>query len=107
MGLHELGHDLVLAGELGFELLDLGLLGIFDGLRLATVFKDGMAVLEEFLLPAVEHGGGDAELIANGRDGYGLEQVPLEGSDLLLRGEVTTFSVHLGTSVQVMLTRTE
>ena len=54
MGLHELGHDVILACELGFELLDLLVLGILDGLALATVVEGGMAVLEELLEPAVE-----------------------------------------------------
>jgi hypothetical protein len=65
VGLHELGHDLVLALELGFELLDFLVLGILDGLGLATILEEGVAVLEEFFLPAVEEGGRDVEVIVS------------------------------------------
>ena len=54
MLLQEFGEDLVFALQLGFELLDLALLGVLDGLGLAVVLKNGVAVLEELLLPAVE-----------------------------------------------------
>ena len=50
MGLHELGHDLVLARELGFELLNLLVFGVFDGLGVAAILEEGVAVLEELLL---------------------------------------------------------
>jgi len=63
--------------------------------------------LEELFLPAVEERGRNAELIADGGHGDVFKQVPLEGGDLLLGGEVTTFAVHDGASVQVRLTRTE
>ena len=107
MGFHELGHDLVLARELGFELLDFLVLGVFDGFGLAAIFKEGVPVLEELFLPAVKEGGRDAEFIADGGDGNAFEEMPLEGRDLLLGVEMTTFVVHDGTSVQVRLTRTE
>ncbi len=64
MGFHQLGHDLVLAGQLGFELFDLAFLGVLDGLALAAVVEGGMAVLEELLEPGVELGGVDVEFIA-------------------------------------------
>ena len=70
-------------------------------------WKRCVSVLEELFLPAVEEGGRDAELIADGGDGDAFEQMALEGSDPLLRRDVTTFAVHDGTSVQVRLTRTE
>ena len=55
MGFHELGHDLVLAVQLGFELLDLLAVGIVAGLGFAAVGLEGqVAVLEELLEPAVE-----------------------------------------------------
>ena len=86
MGLHELGHDLVLARELGFELLDLLVLGILDGLGVTAILEEGVAVLEELLLPAVKERWRDAELIADGGDGDAFEEMPLEGRDLLLGG---------------------
>ena len=72
-----------------------------------TILKEGVAVFEEFFLPAVEEGGRDAQLVAQGGDGDAFEQMPLEGGDLLLGHEMTTFAVHDETSVQVRLTRTE
>ena len=60
----------------------------------AAVLEEGVAILEEFLLPAVEESGRDAEIIADGGDGDAFEQMPLEGGDLLLRPDMTTFAVH-------------
>src|ERR1700722_3232459 len=93
--------------DLGFELLDFLDVGILGGLGLAAVLEEGVAVLEEFFLPAVEEGGRDAEAIADGGDGDAFEQMAFEGRDLFLGGEMPTFAVHDGTSVQVRLTRTE
>ena len=91
---HEFGHDLVFAGELGLELLDLLDIGIFEGFGLAAVLEGDMAVVEELFLPAVEEGRRDAELIAEIGDGDLFEEVPFKGGDLLLGGEMTTFAVH-------------
>ena len=44
MSFHELGHDFVLASELGFELFDLAVLAVLGGLGLAAVVKGGVAV---------------------------------------------------------------
>jgi hypothetical protein len=72
---HELSHDFVLAYQLGFELLDLALLGIFHGLGLATVVEGGMAVLEEFLEPAVELVRVGVQFIAQVRDGNLVDEM--------------------------------
>jgi hypothetical protein len=82
--LHQLGHDLVLAYELGFEMLDLLVLGILDCFGRATVLKTDVAVFEELFLPVVEDRGRDAELIAEGGGGDAFEQMPLEARYLLL-----------------------
>ena len=83
MGLHELGHDLIFACELGFELLDLLVLGVLDGFGLAAILEEGVAIFEGLLLPAVKERGCDAELIADRGDRDAFEQMPLEGRDLL------------------------
>jgi hypothetical protein len=44
--LHQLGHDLVFALELGFELFDLLVLGVLDGLGLAAVVEGCFASAE-------------------------------------------------------------
>src|SRR6266478_7960230 len=108
MGLHELGHDLVFAGKLSFEVLDLLLLGILDGLGSAAIGKSQMAVLEELLLPVVELIDLEPEFLAEIGDRDFVEQVTFEDGDLVGAGKVTTrLLVHGRTSVQVMLTRTE
>src|SRR5271154_6340899 len=104
---HELAEHGVLALELGFETLDLVVLGVLDGLALAAVGEGQMAVLEELLEPVVELVGVDVEFIAQIRNGDLVDEVPLEDGDLLVIGEMTTLLVQDGTSVQVMLTRTE
>src|SRR5579885_1667710 len=109
MGLHELGHDLVLASKLGFELLDLLVLGVLSGPGLAAILEREMGVLEEVPLPLVEECRVDLELIAQVRDRDGLQEVALDDGDLLLGREMTARLLvgHGGTSVQVMLTRTK
>ena len=90
MGLHELGHDLVFADELGFELFDLLLLSVFDGLGLAAVVEGGLAVLEELLEPGVDLVGVELEFIAEVGDGDLVDEVTFEDGDLFGAGEVTT-----------------
>ena len=104
---HEFGEDGVLALELGFEEIDFLLLGIIDGLGLATVVESGMAVFEELLEPGVDLVGKEVEFIAKVGDGDLVEEVTLEDGDLLGAGEVTTWLAHGGTSDGVMLTRRE
>ena len=88
MGFHELGHDLVLAGQLGFELFDLLVLGVFGGLGLAAVVEGGVSVLEELLEPRVELGGVKVVFLTQVGDGDLVEQVALEDGDLLGPGEM-------------------
>jgi hypothetical protein len=92
--LHEFGQDFILALQLGFELLDLALLGVLDRLGLAVGLEGSVAVLEELPLPAVEQVGGDARLIAEIGDGRFFEKVAFEDGDLLGGGKVTTRLVH-------------
>jgi hypothetical protein len=54
--LHEFDEDLILALELGFELFDLALLGILDGLGLAAVVEGQVSILEEQALPLMNLG---------------------------------------------------
>ena len=91
---HEFAEDGVLALELGFELLDLVVLGVLDGLGLAAIVEGGMTVLEELLEPGVELVGVEAELIAQVRNGDLVDEVPLEDGDLLGAGKVTTLLGH-------------
>ncbi len=51
---HEFGEDLVLALELGLELLDLVILGILGSPRPPAIVEAGRGVLEEEPLPGIE-----------------------------------------------------
>ena len=73
----------VLLVEFGFELLDLGLLGLFDALGLAAVGEVEVSVLEELLEPVMELGGVDVEFIAQVGDWDLVDEVPFEDGDLL------------------------
>jgi hypothetical protein len=90
---HELGHDLVFALDLGFELLDLDVLGAVDGLALAILGKGEVTVLEELALPDVEEVRRDLELVAELGDGDILKEMAPEDSNFLLRGKVTPSTV--------------
>jgi len=75
---HELGHDGVPALELGFEPLNLLVIGVLDSLALATIVEGGVAVLEELLEPAVDLIGIEAKFIAQVRDRDLVKEMPLE-----------------------------
>jgi hypothetical protein len=93
--LQEFGQDLVLALELVLEGSDLAVLGVLLGLASpAGVLKGGGAVLEELLLPAVEEGGVEAELVAQVGNGGLLQEVAAENGNLLLGGELATGHGH-------------
>jgi len=107
VGFHELGHDLVFAGELGFELLDFVLLSVVGWPALTAIGERQVAIFEELLEPVVELVGIKLIFITEIGDGDLVDQVPFEDGDLLMIGKVTALLVHGETSVQVMLTRTE
>ncbi len=94
MSLHQLGHDLILASHLSFELLDLLYVGILDGLGLAAVVEDDVTVLKEVLQPAVKLVGVEVVLIAEIRHRDLLDQLLLENGNLLAAGKVTTLLLH-------------
>src|ERR1700734_260802 len=109
MFFHEFSQDGILALDLGFELFDLSVLGLLFGLGLAAVVEGGVAVLEELLEPAVDLVGIDVEFVAQVGNRDLLEEVALQGSNLLLSGKMTagTLLGHGKTSVRIMLTRTK
>jgi hypothetical protein len=88
--LHELGKDLVLALQLGFELYDLLVFEILVDLGTASVIEGQVRVLEEQTLPGVEDRWIDPELIAQAGDRGALEKMALENGDLLRDGKVLT-----------------
>src|SRR5215216_3616089 len=85
MLLHEFGEDLVLALELLLEVGDPPVL-VVAGASGAGL-ECGRGVLEELLLPAVEHRGVDAVLVTKVRDRGVLEEVKPQDGHLLLGRE--------------------
>jgi predicted transposase YbfD/YdcC len=96
MFLHEFRENFVLALELLFQEGDLPILGIAGAL--GAEFEGGGAVLEELLLPAVEHRGVDAVLVTQIRDGDVFEEMEPKDGDLLLGGESLASLLGHGTT---------
>src|SRR4051794_28072687 len=92
MVLHEFGEDFVLALELLFQGGDPAILVVAG--TSGPGLECGGGVLEELLLPAIEHGGVDAVPITEVRDGGVLEEMKPKDGGLLLDGE--SFSSLLG-----------
>src|SRR6516162_9544536 len=85
MFLYQFREDLVLALELLLKEGNLPILGVAGASGVG--FEGGWAVLEELLLPAVEHRGVDAVLVAQIRDGDMLQEMEPRDGDLLRGGE--------------------
>src|SRR4051812_16090875 len=85
MFLHKFGEDFVLALELLFQGGDPAILVIAG--TWGPGLECGGGVLEEFLLPAIEHGGVDAVPITQVRDGGVFEEMEPKDGGLLLDGE--------------------
>ena len=92
MLLHQLGQDLILLDELLFELLDLAVSSI--GLGLAGPLQRRGTVLEKQLLPVVEDGRIQAQLVTQIGDRCPLDQMPLQDGNLLLRSVVVSRLSH-------------
>src|SRR3954452_1480334 len=85
MFLHEFGEDFVLALELLFQGGDPAILVIAG--TSSPGLERGGGVLEEFLLPAIGHGGVDAVPITEVGDGGVFEEMEPKDGGLLLDGE--------------------
>src|SRR3954470_5950776 len=85
MFLHKFGEDFVLALELLFQGGDPALLVVAG--TSSPGLECGGGVLEEFLLPAIEHGGVDAVPIAEVGEGGGFEEMEPKDGGLLLDGK--------------------
>ena len=94
MGFHQFGHDGVLALDLGFELLDLPILGVLNGLGLAPILESEMAILEESLEPVVKLRGLDIQFIAEVGNRNLIDEMTLENGNLVRTLEMTTLSGH-------------
>src|SRR5678815_402343 len=79
---HEFREDLVLALELLLQEDNPPVLGVTGAS--GSGVESGGGVLEEFLLPAVEHGGVDAVLVTKIRNGGAFEEMEPKDGGLLL-----------------------
>lgn len=73
---HQLGDDLVLLPDLGFELFDL--LFCSRRLRAALAIEGPLGILEEQRLPGIEPAGSDVILLADIGNGAAFDEVELE-----------------------------
>src|SRR6516162_11961866 len=96
MFLYQFREDLVLALELLLKEGNLPILGVAGASGVG--FEGGWAVLEELLLPAVEHRGVDAVLVTQIRDGDVFEEMKSQDGDLLLGGEALASLLGHGTT---------
>jgi hypothetical protein len=97
--LQEFREDLVLALELLLKQRDLPILGVAGAS--GAGFECGRAVLEELLLPTVEHRGVNALLVAEIRDSDVFEEMEPKDGDLLRGGEsLASFLGHGRTSAR-------
>ena len=81
--LHQLGDHFVLGSQLGFEPLDLALLGCRTG-GLAFAFESRGGVIEQLFLPLVELGGLDLALVAEIGDRHAFDEMPFDDCYFLL-----------------------
>src|SRR6516165_4501343 len=96
MFLHEFREDFVLALELLLQGGDPLILRV--GGPSGAGLEGRGAVLEELLLPAVEHRGVDAVLVTQIRDGDVFEEMKSQDGDLLLGGEALASLLGHGTT---------
>ena len=89
---HQLRQDFILGLDLLLQILDAFLLGWLA--QLAFGFKCGRAVFEKLLLPAIEHRGFQAQIIAQLRNPRPVQQMPSQNGNLLFSGVVLSFFLH-------------
>lgn len=81
----DLGDDVVLVGQLGFERLDLAVAGTILGL---AVLGEGLVeVAQGLLLPVVELVGMDLQFLADLRDAHAVLEMADDSIGFLLRAE--------------------
>jgi len=92
MLLHQLGQHLILALELLLQVLDPLLLRLVVDPHLAL--EGRRAVLKKLLLPAVEDGRLQPQLVAELRDRLLFQQMAIQNGDLLFSGVVLSLLFH-------------
>jgi hypothetical protein len=89
---HQFGQDLILALDLLLQVLDPLLFGLVVGSRLGL--EGRRPVVEELLLPAVEDGRLQPQLVTELGDRLLLQQMAPQNGDLLFCGVVLSWFLH-------------
>ena len=80
---HQFGQNLILRLDLPFQMGDAFLFGLMAGP--SSPLKSRDSVLEELILPAVEHRRLEPQFVTEIRDWHSFHQVPPQNGDLLFR----------------------
>jgi len=90
---HQFGQNLILRLDLLFQIGDSFLFGLMVGP--SPLLESRRSVLEELLLPAVEHGWLESQFVTQIRDRHSFHQMPPENRDLLFRRVVLPLLLHV------------
>ena len=89
---HQFGQNLIFGLDLFLQIFDAFLLGLM--IRAGFGLESGRSVLEEFLLPAVEHRRLQCQFVTQLRDRLLVHQVPPQNGHLFLGRVVLSFFSH-------------
>ncbi len=90
---HQFGQNLILRLDLLFQISNSFLFGLMVGP--ASLLESCGSVLEELLLPAVEHGRLEPQFVTQIRDRHSFHQMPPQNGDLLFRRVVLPLLFHV------------
>ena len=90
---HQFGQHFILRLDLLFQIRNPLLFGLMV-LR-SSLLESGGSVLEELLLPAVEHGWLEFQLVTQVRDRHSFHQMSPQNGDLLFRRVVFPSFLHV------------
>ena len=89
---HQFGQNLILRLDLPLQICDSFLFGLMVGST--SLLKSRSSVLEELLLPAVEHRRLESRLVTQIRNWHSFNQMPPQNCDLLFRRVVLPLFLH-------------
>ena len=94
---HQFGQDLILRLDLLLQVRDSFLFGLMVGP--SSLLEGSRSVLEELLLPAVEHRRLESQFVTQLRDRHPFHQMPPQNGNLLFRRVVLPLLFHAVRSV--------
>src|ERR1700746_3282169 len=90
---HQFGQNFILRLDLLLQIRDSFLFGLMVGPT--SLLESRRSVLEELLLPAVEHGWLKSPFVTQIRDWHSFHEMPPENGDLLFRRVVLPLLLHV------------